>query len=700
MLQLTKNILLLSLFIIGLGGCSDDEQAPNTPPTLTIQALTVVNESSSVVLQATAIDSDGVIESYQWQQISGIAVDLTGSDSETASFSAPAINNDEILEFSLVITDNSDNQTTETVSILVKNVNQLPTLTVIQPSDVKEQQQLSLQATAVDNDGIITDYLWQQTAGSEVKIVDPTLSTITFLLPELSNSETFSFLVTVTDNEDAQVSQLVSFAVSTQSLAQLSAIVDSDISENDTNSSIFISSLDIVIEPSQITSVGFKIKAIDGATAKPIKATYALDKLKKITNGVNLPIFGMYRGQQNEIELAITFTDDSVKYLDTTVTTDTLIEPKENPFNGYTISKKLATSITASYDYFIMKTSQYGPVIMDVDGNVRWQAYLNENEYFNGSSVVFNDGDFTIATANLLKTLHLDGRQTTVAITHQYLTNITVHHELANGKVGYLVEVDADHEGQSERNIESILMEVDVYGNVIKTWDFAKIFVDYLLKSGEDPSDFVRNGIDWFHMNSAIYDPQDNSIIVSSRENFVVKIDYDSHQIKWLFGDESKYWYQNYPALRPLSLTSVDTKPIGQHALSLIDGDLMMFNDGQLSFNQPEGAPKGKVLTSSHSVRYKINEASKMANAEWLYDAGIYSDVCSSVYKDQQNQDGDYLINYSAVNRLNGEPLLAIIQGVNENKELLFEYQFELELPCEAGWNSTIAYQLTDLQIN
>jgi arylsulfate sulfotransferase len=32
-----------------------------------------------------------------------------------------------------------------------------------------------------------------------------------------------------------------------------------------------------------------------------------------------------------------------------------------------------------------------------------------------------------------------------------------------------------------------------------------------MIKNGDDPSDFVRDGVDWFHMNSAIYDPSDRA---------------------------------------------------------------------------------------------------------------------------------------------------------------------------------------------
>ena len=66
----------------------------------------------------------------------------------------------------------------------------------------------------------------------------------------------------------------------------------------------------------------------------------------------------------------------------------------------------------------------------------------------------------------------------------------------------------------------------------------------------------------------------------------------------------------------------------------------------------------------------------------------------------ENTPNGDYLINFAAVNRLNADPLATIIQGLTADKELLFEFQFETKGPCAAAWNSSIAYGLTNLQIN
>ena len=50
-----------------------------------------------------------------------------------------------------------------------------------------------------------------------------------------------------------------------------------------------------------------------------------------------------------------------------------------------------------------------------------------------------------------------------------------------------------------------------------------------MLAGGDDPSGFVYPvGTDWFHNNATTYNKADNTLIVSSRENFVIAVDYDT----------------------------------------------------------------------------------------------------------------------------------------------------------------------------
>ena len=138
----------------------------------------------------------------------------------------------------------------------------------------------------------------------------------------------------------------------------------------------------------------------------------------------------------------------------------------------------------------------------------------------------------------------------------------------------------------------------------IQTFDMADILTSYMQANGDDASAFVRPGIDWFHVNASTYDPSDNTVIVSSRENFLIKVNYSTHDIVWILGDPTKYWY-TFPSLRAkaLTLNAGGDYPIGQHAVSITsDGYVMVFNDGYGSVNQPSGEPAGLTRTYQRSV--------------------------------------------------------------------------------------------------
>src|SRR5213075_858969 len=119
-----------------------------------------------------------------------------------------------------------------------------------------------------------------------------------------------------------------------------------------------------------------------------------------------------------------------------------------------------------------------------------------------------------------------DGRRRETTIAVPYYQS---HHNLDPGRTGLLVEVDDRVNGVID--YEHILVEVAPDGTRINEWKLGDIIARHMAANGDDPSRFVRLGIDWFHMNSSAYDPRDDSIILSSRENFVIKVDYQTQEI-------------------------------------------------------------------------------------------------------------------------------------------------------------------------
>ena len=181
--------------------------------------------------------------------------------------------------------------------------------------------------------------------------------------------------------------------------------------------------------------------------------------------------------------------------------------------------------------------------MMDTDGALRWVGTAGVS---NAASAFFDNAIYIGSGSQLLR-IELDG---TVNLVADY-SSIGVrdfHHNIDPGKFGLLLEVDTN------TDVESVILEVGKNGGVPKRWNMYQIIANAMRAGGDDPSAFVRRGQDWFHNNAVTYRASDDSLIVSSRENFVIALDYQSGAIKWILGDSTKAWYQ-YPSLRQYALT-------------------------------------------------------------------------------------------------------------------------------------------------
>ena len=90
----------------------------NRAPTGTGGTITV-DENAKVTLTSNATDADGDTLTYAWTQTGGPSVSLTGTDSSKLEFTAPKVNSDTELTFSLTVTD-SDGASTGEINYTVK----------------------------------------------------------------------------------------------------------------------------------------------------------------------------------------------------------------------------------------------------------------------------------------------------------------------------------------------------------------------------------------------------------------------------------------------------------------------------------------------------------------------------------------------------------------------------------------------------
>jgi hypothetical protein len=196
-----------------------------------------------------------------------------------------------------------------------------------------------------------------------------------------------------------------------------------------------------------------------------------------------------------------------------------------------------------------------------------------------------------------------------------------------------------------------------------------------MIAGGDDPSRFVYPPpTDWFHINGSTYNRADDSLIVSSRENFLICLDYETSAIKWILGDPTKKWYQ-FPSLRKFALTLApgSLPPIGQHSPSITyDQNLLIFDNG---FESVFEYPRGEHRDYASPRKYTLDLVGHVATEVWNYPANqnIHCPLCSSIYEDAPY---NYLIDYAFVNGGLGIPLFAQLLGLNAAGERIFYYQY------------------------
>ncbi len=208
-------ILLPSvLFACGGGGdsSSGDDDTPNSPPTVNAGADQSVIERDIVIIAAQANDSDGTVTNITWTQDSGPSVTLSGADTNELSFTAPLIDVEQQLSFTISVTDNDSASATDSVQITIAP-NTPPLVDTGEDQEADEQSLVVVEASASDSDGSIATYAWSQTNGSSVTIENTASPVLRFTAPALTENETLSFQLTVTDNGQEEATDNVDITI-------------------------------------------------------------------------------------------------------------------------------------------------------------------------------------------------------------------------------------------------------------------------------------------------------------------------------------------------------------------------------------------------------------------------------------------------------------------------------------------------------
>ena len=437
-----------------------------------------------------------------------------------------------------------------------------------------------------------------------------------------------------------------------------------------------------------LKEIQFTITPKPGSFARPLSGTYANYYLvdrgfeNQQTGAITLPVYGLYAGRANILTLTYRFNDGSSKQANFAATTASFND-EGCGYNNPTRLFPRSNSTALSYDYFFDRSAcgDFSPVILDTDGNLRWVSTIPTQSALFASSTFFDNAIFVTQGPRLYR-IELDDGSSQLLADYSGVDVVNLHHNIDPGKTGVLIEPD------THAWFESVILEVDeADGHVLKTFTMADIISAAMIAGGDDPSQFVHHSpVDWFHNNGAVYNRADDSVIISSRENFLICLDYETQAIKWIFGDPTKKWYQ-FPSLRRFALTVTPGSvfPIGQHAPSItFDQGLLIFDNGQNSLVQ---MPAGDQREFASPRKYRLDLTAKTATEVWNFpmSQNVHCPFCSSIYEDAPY---NYLIDYAFVNGgLPGVPTFGQFMGLDAAGDTVFRYQYPTQ-GCNTAYNS------------
>ncbi|MFC6182141.1 aryl-sulfate sulfotransferase [Lactiplantibacillus daowaiensis] len=412
-------------------------------------------------------------------------------------------------------------------------------------------------------------------------------------------------------------------------------------------------------------------------TTKAAKVSYTVvGKTAKtsITNTVNggytkthqVPVVGLYASYNNTVKIKVTTKGGSTQTKTLKVKTGALPKYVKNAKVTVKNVNKSKMNIGSNKLTLLNRTTKE-PMAVDADGAVRWYNTNYSQHIFeqwsNGhimtltkksnSSQVYND----LTEIDLLgrvyseysfssKTGSSDSSTGSAAKSKTVTYSTLIHHDIIELPNHNFLATVSD----GSKYKEDTMIEVShKTGKIVKVIDLKKILPKSMwskFKKGTDGK------IDWFHQNAVDYDKNDQSIIISGRnQDMIMKLDYKTNKIKWIYSGKKKSTWPKQYRKYVLTPTKGTTITGGQHALYLLkDENNNPSSEDVILYDNNVNVTNGNKKTSgkySQAVQYHINTKKMTIDQTWAWGKSLgkanFTDVIG--YAERQS-NGNTLIDF------------------------------------------------------
>ncbi|MEQ8324963.1 MAG: aryl-sulfate sulfotransferase [Vicingaceae bacterium] len=415
-------------------------------------------------------------------------------------------------------------------------------------------------------------------------------------------------------------------------------------------------------------------------------------------------ILGLYPNRNNLVELTISDAQGRYSKTEISITTSDVYDGLPD-IQINSSSPEFAKNGLILSDFHIGNTGFFTsfPFAFDQNGVVRWCLDLREYKEIAWTTRRSRNGNLMYMTGGTIYQVDPMGFE----IKKIPLPGYDMHHdfiEMPNGnlllavtKYGKIIE-----KGGPIAPVEDHIIEVSsVTGSILREWDLSQLL-------DVDRVDVADGGSDWFHMNGIAYSESDDCLIVSGRNQGVVKVNGDNELI-WILAPH-KGWGNSGPlgngeSTIPFLLTAVDEGgnpypggvqsgevkstsfdwPWGQHAPFIMpNGHLMIFDNGlNRRFT-------GSDLYS-RAVEYEINDLSKTVKETWSYGESRGSSHYSSIISNADYHATEHTVLFSPGFSTATGPKAWVVEVTYPDKQVVFEATLDfknLTAQGDPGWGT------------